>query len=241
VSGMPEPIRRTAPPLTGRAIAAQHWSDLAFVHWRADPARVAPLLPPGVVPDEHDGSTWVGLIPFRLHRASLFGGPPVPVIGEFIEVNVRLYAVDARGRRGVVFRSLEASRLLAVLAARAAFGLPYRWAATSLRREGDTLIFDSRRHVGGTRSHLVVRSGEPVGADTLADFLTARWGMFTRLRGRTVFVPNEHEPWPLHTAELVELSDELVGAAGLPGLVDRPPDSVLYSPGVATRFGRPLR
>jgi len=42
-----EPIRRTAPPLPGRAIASQRWSDLTFLHWRVEPDRVAPLLPPG--------------------------------------------------------------------------------------------------------------------------------------------------------------------------------------------------
>ena len=66
-------------------------------------------------PDEHDGSSWVGLIAFALDRASLLGGPPIAHFGAFAEVNVRLYVVDARGRRGVVFLSLEASRLAAVL------------------------------------------------------------------------------------------------------------------------------
>ena len=45
--------------------------------------------------------------------------------------------------------------------------------------------------------------------------------------------------WPLHSAELVALDDTLVAAAGFPGLVDRPPDSVLWSPGVHATFGFP--
>lgn len=234
----PEPIRRTAPPLAGREIASQRWSDLTFLHWRVDPARVAPLLPPGVAPDEFDGGTWVGLIPFLLDRATLFGGPPVPYVGRFVEINVRLYGVDASGRRGVVFRSLEASRLAAVLAARAVFGLPYFWSRTTMDAEGDAIRYRSRRHGGGASSAVVSRPGEMVEADPLADFLTARWGMFTARRGRTRFLPNEHEPWPVHSAELLELDDELVAAAGLPGVTDRAPDSVLFSPGVTTRFGR---
>jgi uncharacterized protein YqjF (DUF2071 family) len=234
----PEPIRRTAPPLRGREIASQRWSDLTFLHWRVDPAVVAPLLPPGVAPDEFDGGTWVGLIPFLLDRASLFGGPPVPYVGRFVEVNVRLYGVDASGRRGVVFRSLEASRLAAVLAARAAFGLPYFWSRTTMDAESGVIRYGASRHGGGPSTAIVARPGEPLDADPLADFLTARWGMFTARRQRTRFLPNEHEPWPLHAAELIELDDELVSAAGLPGVTDRPPDSVLYSPGVETRFGR---
>jgi uncharacterized protein YqjF (DUF2071 family) len=237
----PEPIRRTALPLAGRAIASQRWSDLTFLHWRVDPAAVAPLLPPGVTPDQHDGGTWVGLIPFLLDRATLFGGPPVPYLGRFVEINVRLYGVDAAGRRGVVFRSLEASRLIAVLAARAVFGLPYFWSRTTMDAEGGVIRYGSRRHGGGPSSMIVARPGGVVEADPLADFLTARWGMFTAHRGRTRFLPNEHEPWPVHSAELVSLDDELVAAAGLPGVTDRPPDSVLFSPGVETRFGREVR
>ncbi len=55
-----------------------------------------------------------------------------------------------------------------------------------------------------------------------------------------MWIPNEHPPWRLHAAELLDLHDELVAAAGLPGIVDRRPDSVLFSPGVTTRFGAPV-
>lgn len=237
----PEAIRRTAPPLAGRAIASQRWSDLTFLHWRVDPDAVAPLLPAGVVPDEYDGGTWVGLIPFLLDRATLFGSPPVPYLGSFVEVNVRLYGVDASGRRGVVFRSLEASRLLAVLAARATFGLPYRWARTSLVTSDGVITYRSTRHGGGPGCRVVARPLGRIEHDSLADFLTARWGMFTVRRGRTRFLPNEHASWVLHRAELLEFDDDLVAAAGLPGVSDRAPDSVLFSPGVSTRFGRAVR
>lgn len=237
----PLPITHEAPPLEGRILATQRWSDLTFLHWRVPSADVAPLLPAGVVPDEFDGTSWVGLIPFRLDRATLFGSPPVPYVGDFVEVNVRLYGVDFWGRRGVVFRSLEASRLAAVLAARAAFSLPYQWARTRMQREGRTLGYDSRRHGGGPSSMIRSRMGAPIRTGPLADFLTARWGLFTRRGGRTLWLPNEHPPWALHAAELLDLDDELVAAAGLPGLTDRRPDSVLYSPGVTTRFGSPSK
>jgi uncharacterized protein YqjF (DUF2071 family) len=53
-----------------------------------------------------------------------------------------------------------------------------------------------------------------------------------------VHLPNEHPRWPLHRAELLELDDELVTAAGLPAPAG-PPVSVLYSPGVPVTFGAP--
>lgn len=235
----PRAITHEAPPLAGRAIASQRWSDLTFLHWRVAAAEIAPLLPAGIEPDEFDGTSWVGLIPFRLDRATLFGSPPVPYLGSFVELNVRLYGVDSWGRRGVVFRSLEASRLAAVLAARASFGLPYYWSRTRMQREGRLFGYDSQRHGGGPSSMVRSRMGAPIRSGPLADFLTARWGLFTHRGGKTVWIPNEHPPWQLHAAELLDLHDELVAAAGLPGIVDRRPDSVLYSPGVTTRFGAP--
>jgi len=237
-----EPVSVSAPALIGGAVASQRWSKLTFVHWRVEAALLAPLLPAGVRPDEHDGSSWVGLIAFHLDRATLWGSPPVPYFGDFTEVNVRLYGVDERGRRGVVFLSLEASRLAAVLAARAAFSIPYFWSRTSLVEHDGLVEYRARRHVGAGATRLIARPGaEVVSGDPTADFLTARWALYTSRLGRTVRLPNRHEPWPLVTAQLEHLDDTLLEVAGLPGIADRPPDSVLYSEGVTTWFGRAAR
>jgi uncharacterized protein YqjF (DUF2071 family) len=235
-----DPITSTAPALEGRSVASQRWSHLVFLHWRVDAADVAPLLPAGLTPDVFDGSSWVGLIPFVLDRATVFGSPPVPYFGDFVEVNVRLYAVDAQGRRGVVFVSLEASRLAAVLAARAIFALPYVWSRTTLERDGARFDYRSKRHgASDAACRIVATAGDvPVHNDPLAEFLTARWALFTRVRGRTIYLRNHHEPWPLFEARLDSLDDTLLATAGFPSLAGRAPDSVLYSPGVTTRFGR---
>ncbi|HEY0373371.1 MAG TPA: DUF2071 domain-containing protein [Amnibacterium sp.] len=238
----PEPISASAPPLPGPAIIRQRWRDAVFLHWRVDPAEVASLLPPGTRPDEFDGGTWVGLIPFRLEASQFLAGPPVPWLGTFLETNVRLYAVDGDGRRGVVFRTLEAQHLLPVLAAQVGLGLPYRWASMRSRWLGDELAYASQRLTGPsrprTRVHVRILD-EPVTADPLADFLTARWAMHVGRGSRTVYWRNEHEPWPLVRAELLELRDELVADSGFPGLAGRPPDSVLFSSGVTTAFSAP--
>jgi uncharacterized protein YqjF (DUF2071 family) len=240
-----DPIARIAPALRGRPVISQHWGDLAFLHWRVDPALVAPFLPTGVAPDEFDGSSWVGLIPFELSRSAFCPLPPVPYFGRFAETNVRLYGVGEDGRRSVVFRTLEAQKLLPVLAARVGLGLPYTWAEMSIVRGGGTITYDSRRRWPASPSglpgtHVRIRPRrETVVHDPLADFLTARWGMHVARSARTRFWPNTHAPWPLFGADLVELDDDLLAATGFPGLAETPPDSVLYSPGVSTRFARP--
>ncbi|WP_434599610.1 YqjF family protein [Streptomyces sp. A5-4] len=222
----------------------QSWLDLAFLHWAVDPAEVAPLLPAGTVPDTFDGATYVGLVTFRMHRVGWFALPGVPYLGTFPETNVRLYSVDAQGRRGVVFRSLDASRLIPVAVARTLFRLPYLWSRMTVRHGEDTVTYTSARRWPGPRgaySRITVRPGEKVVEPTpLEDFLTARWGMHNTFFGRQMYLPNTHPRWPLHRAELLECDENLIRAAGLAAPVGEPV-SVLYSPGVAVRFGRPAR
>ncbi|GEA79635.1 YqjF family protein [Cellulomonas uda] len=239
----PEPVTASPPPLRGRAVLRQSWRDLTFVHWRVDEDVVAPLLPPGTRPDVHDGSSWVGLVPFRMVGAGAAAGPRIPWLGTFPETNVRLYSVDAQGRRAVVFLTLEAARLAFVLGSRAALALPYTWARMRVTEQDGVLTYTSRRRWPGPRdatTRVVVRPGEPLPpGDPLADFLTARWALHTRAYGRTLYLRNHHEPWPLRTAELLTLDERLLAACGLPGVADRPPDSVLFSRGVRTVFGTP--
>ena len=68
-------------------------------------------------------------------------------------------------------------------------------------------------------------------------WLASRWGLHASRLGRTDYLSNEHEAWPLRHADAVEVQDDLVAAAGFPGVTDRPPDSVLWSPGVDAAFG----
>lgn len=244
------PLDPVAPPLPGRAIIKQRWSDLVFLHWRVPPAAVAHMLPQGTRPDvDANGDAWVGLIPFVLSRSQFFPPlPAIPYLGTFVECNVRLYSVDEAGNRGVVFRSLDAQRLIPVLTARALFGLPYRWARMSVARTGSPdsrrLEFRSRRLEGALprpSTHIVARpGGTPVDTE-LSRFLTARWGFHERVRGHTIWARNHHAPWQVFDATLDTLDDQLLAVAGFEDLVKRPPDSVLYSPGVVTVFARPGR
>ncbi|UGQ12759.1 DUF2071 domain-containing protein [Yinghuangia sp. ASG 101] len=237
---VPEPVTPDAPRTIARPLLTQSWRDVAFVHWAAAPDDVAPLLPPGTRPDTLDGVTYIGLVPFRMHRVGWLGLPGLPYLGSFPETNVRLYSVDEQGRRGVVFLSLDASRLVAVGTARAGFGLPYVWSRMSVHRGNDTVAYVSSRHRGrGADNRVTVRIGNPIAQPTeLEHFVTARWGLHHRLGGRTRYLPNAHPRWPLRRAELTAYDSELIVAAGLPEPVGEPV-SVLFSPGVPVRFGRP--
>lgn len=194
------------------------------------------------MPDTFQGTTYVGLVAFRMHRVGWFRLPGVPYFGAFPETNVRLYSVDAEGRRGVAFRSMDAARLVPVVMGRAGFRLPYMWSRMSVRAEGDTVAYTTSRRwpaPRGVSSRVVIRKGGRVGEPTeLEHFLTARWGMHNAFPRGVAYLPNDHPRWPLYRAELLECQDGLVAAAGLPPR-HAEPVSVLYSPGVPVRLGAP--
>lgn len=236
-----EPITPQAPRAVGRTVFSQTWADLTFLHWAVDPALVAPFLPAGTRPDTLDGASYVGLIPFVMRDIGIAGSPGLPYVGTFCETNVRLYSVDDAGRRGVVFLSLDAARLGPVLTARLGPNLPYLWARMRCERDGDRFTYTCRRRwpgPRGARSRVEVQLGPAVEAGPLEHFLTARWGLhLTDRGGRTRYWPNSHPQWPLRSAALRSLDDELLAAAGFPGLAGRAPDSVLHSAGVDVLFG----
>ncbi|WP_298759067.1 YqjF family protein [uncultured Nocardioides sp.] len=236
------------PPLPGRVLMAQDWRDLAFLHWAVDPDRVRPLLPPGVAPDVLHGRTYVGLVPFTMVGAGPGRDRPVPWLGTFLETNVRLYSVDRRGRPGVVFRSLDCDRLAVVLGARSGFGTPYRWArmrhdvlphALGVRHHWASQVRWPRAGAAGARTRIDLVVGDRREPTELDVFLTARWALHTQVAGRPLHIRNSHAPWPLHDVTLLDLDDHVVAAAGLPGVTDREPDHLAFSPGVHTRFAFP--
>ena len=237
----PEAITPLAPRTFATTVFTQRWEELTFLHWAVDPERVQPYLPAGTRPDTFEGKTYVGLIPFWMEGIGFRGSPGLPYVGSFHETNVRLYSVDDQGRRGVVFLSLDASRLAPVIAARQGPQLPYLWSRMDRTRDGHRVTYTCRRRwpgPRGTRSRISVSVGEAFEAGPLELFLSARWGLhLADRRGRTRYWPNAHPTWPLHRAVLEELDDELLGVHGFDDLAARPPDHVMFSPGVDVIFG----
>lgn len=230
-----------APPLRPPVVFDQQWRDVSFLHWPVEPATIAHLFPPGCRPDLVEGLSYVGLVPFQLRHASLGRAGRIPYFGTFAETNIRLYSVDEAGRHGVVFCSLDTERLAVVPLARLLFGVPYTWSRMRVREHAEGIWhYEARRRwpQRGLASTVSIRVGDPLEPTPLEKWLTARWGLHAWIRGRTRWVPNAHGPWPLHHAEVLELHDDLLAAAGVAPAGDRL--RALWSPGVRARFGRPV-
>jgi uncharacterized protein YqjF (DUF2071 family) len=234
-----EPVLADPPPLPGRAVLRQRWTELAYFHWPYEPEVVQRLLPDGVRVDTFDGTAWVGLIPFVMRDVRIGPTPPVPYLGTFVEINVRTYVVDPLGRRSVWFFSLDVPRSVIVAVARTVFALPYCWSRTDYRADAAQRRYAMTRRWPRPRNasaEIEFTIGDPIEEVTELDhFLTARWSLLTSRRQRLLYGRVHHRRWPLHHVDDHHLRQDVLQAAGLPAPTGEP--RTACSPGLDVGVG----
>ncbi len=210
---------RARPP--GRPAMVQRWGRLAFLHWPVDRAALRAVTPPDLELDEFDGRVWIGLIAFTMWDVHPPGLPAIPTTRAFHELNVRTY-VHHRGVPGVYFFSLDANSRLAVWGARTLWHMPYFQARMDLREKDGRILYTSQRvHSGAAPASFfaIWKPGPrlpPAEPDSLAFFLTERYGLYTHHRGRLLWGRIWHEPWPLQEADLEDARVHMLAQLGLP-------------------------
>src|SRR5438067_4482663 len=194
-------------PVPGRAwTMGQTWDDLLFAHWRVPADALRARVPAGLDVEEHDGSAWLGITPFRVTGLRARGLPPLPLLSSFLELNVRTYVHAADGKPGIWFFSLDASSRVAVELARRTYKLPYFLARIVAGRSGSWIDYDCARLAergrvfsGRYRPEGDVFTAEP---GSLEWFLTERYCHYAvDERGALHRAEIHHEPWPLQRAE----------------------------------------
>jgi hypothetical protein len=231
-----------APHTVNQPVMYQRWPRLTFLHWRYEPDVIRRLIPQRLTLDTFDGAAWVGLVPFEVIDLRPPWAPALPWISHFPETNVRTYVRGPNGDRGVWFFTLEASRLPAVLAARVSYHLPYRWAAMSVTENAGQVRYESRRNrlFGRGRTNIVVEPivvepGEPPVRTELDNFVTARFWLFAAAGKRIYAAPIEHKPWPLQSAKVTRLVEDLIQNSGVPNPEGEP--LVHYSADIIVKIG----
>jgi uncharacterized protein YqjF (DUF2071 family) len=157
--------------------------------------------------------------------------PGIPGATHFHECNVRTY-VRHGDEIGVWFFSLDAASRLAVWAARRFFHLNYLHSRMSLQRDGTRISYRVDR---GGADEPSLRCSWRAGAmrqrsrpGELEYFLTERYSLYSGdARGHVYRGRIWHDPWTLREAELFELDDSLVRAAGLS--IEGPPASIVHA------------
>ena len=194
----------------------QSWRDLLFAHWPIESAVVRPLVPPSLTVQERDGSTWIGLVPFRMTGVMRRPFPDMPWISAFPELNVRLY-VEHDGKPGVWFLSLDATNPLAVWAARRFFHLPYHRAAMSLVHDGEGVHYTSARpNAEFASSYASTSEVYRATPGSLEHWLTERYCLYAAAPdGSLIRNDVHHVPWPLQSATAVIERNTMFASHGL--------------------------
>jgi uncharacterized protein len=183
-------------------VMAQTWDDLLFAHWRVDADAVGRHVPNGLEVQEHDGSAWLGVVPFVLVDLRARGTFPLPVVSSFRELNVRTCVTDGE-KPGVWFFSLDASSQLAVAAARRLYKLPYFLAEISVERHRGRFLYECVRDERTAFSGAYNPAGDVFEArpDSLEHFLMERYCLYAAQGGALYRAEIHHRPWPLQSAE----------------------------------------
>lgn len=203
---------RPWPVPSGRWVMGQTWERLLFAHWRVPVEELRERVPTGLEVDEHDGSAWLGITPFRLTALRWRGTVPLPGVSSFLELNVRTYVRAQDGKPGIWFFSLDATSRLAVRAARQQYKLPYFDARITFEEAGGWTDVECARL--GERGKVFsgrYRATGPAAASRPASlewFLTERYCLYASdPNGGLYRAEIHHAPWELHPAEAdVELT-----------------------------------
>jgi uncharacterized protein YqjF (DUF2071 family) len=219
------------PPAQRRPVMHQCWRKLLFLHWRWDPVEVQKRLPNELTVDRFDESAWIGIVPFFMGAVRPVGFPPLPVISNFLELNLRTYVRDESERPGVWFFSLDANQPLAVWVARTLFALPYRHAVMRANQVGGWTDYVSAR--SGHQSVLNYRyrcegPAEEVALGSLEFFLIERYRLFAFRGGQLLTSRVSHAPYRISGAVVDRYDPRLFELEGFDA-PDRAPDHVCHA------------
>lgn len=169
-------------------------------------------MPRGLEIDTVDGTSWVGVVPFRMEGVTRRPWPALPGLSAFPELNLRLYVVRD-DRPGVWFLSLDAANRVAVWAARRWFHLPYHHAKMSIERKGKEIVYRSERRSDGRRfraRYAPTSRPQEARPGTLEHWLTERYCLYAeRPDGTLLRADVHHRPWPLRRGEIAIEVNEL--------------------------------
>lgn len=204
----------------GSPVMYQSWGDLLFMHWEAPVESLRRLIPGRLEIDTFEGRAWVGVTPFTLWGVRPVFTPPLPLVSEFHEINVRTY-VHTDGVPGVWFFSLDANSNVAVTAARTLFRLPYFYADITREQHGQTTLYSaSRESEGGAHAEFSATwtAGEELSMaapGSLDFFLVERYCLYTADGDQLYRARIHHRPWPLSKVRVETYRSKMVEAAGL--------------------------
>jgi hypothetical protein len=201
-----------APP--GPWIWSQQWLDLLFAHWAVPLEKLRFCVPSGLDIETAAGSAWVSVVAFRMVNVRPRFLPPVGLVSNFLELNLRTY-VYADGKPGVYFLSIQMSFTCTPTGR--------RFESVCQSAETGPAVFSA---IYQPESRLC---DSPAGS--LDAWLTERYCMYANTPKRGLLRGEiHHRRWPLQKVHVSVPFNSLGTPFGLD--LSRTPDSVHYCAGI---------
>jgi uncharacterized protein YqjF (DUF2071 family) len=189
------------------------WTNLVFIHWRADPERLRRRLPPGLVLDLFHGSAFVTLVGLQATGPLLqpmLATPLAPLVS-YQQLNLRTYVIGDSGP-GVSLLDTRVDRTFP-LAARLV-GLPYHLDGELDLHEHDGAFRLRARDLAIDVALLADMPESAVDPHGLGDFVLNRFRTYAKLPGGLSYaVEMTHAPWQVRP--MVVLGDPPPAPLGL--------------------------
>jgi uncharacterized protein YqjF (DUF2071 family) len=224
-----ETAHRPYPIPPGPWVLRQSWDNLLFAHWKVPFNKVRAVVPAELELDTYEGSCYVGVVPFAMANVRPRYFPSVPLLSNFLELNLRTYVKtprtaeadlaaaavsnDSAGRAGqqggggVYFFSLDCSNAVAVELGCKVYQLPYYNALMKLATDGGWHHYQCVRLHAGEEQLKFKASYREIGPviysqpGSLEAFLTERYCFLLSHQGTICRGDVHHKPWPLQAAE----------------------------------------
>jgi uncharacterized protein YqjF (DUF2071 family) len=207
---------------TAQPIMHQTWGKLLFMHWPVPIELLRPKIPSRLEIDTHDSLAWIAITPFTMWNVRAVGVPAIPGLNSFHECNVRTY-VHLDGVPGVWFFSLDATKIIPVLAARIFFALNYLKAQIDLCQVASTINYALKRPAqeAGSAAELEVSwtigNGLPLSQPESREFFfTERYCLYAGTNQQLSRARIWHPPWSLRTATLNSFRSTMIASQALP-------------------------
>ena len=208
-------------------------------NYEVEPALLAPLVPRSTELDSWNARTYVSIVAFRFLNTRVLG-IPIPLHGNFDEINLRFYVrrdTGAERRRGVVFiREIVPRRAVAAVA-RLFYNEPYvTFPMHSVFEVNARLAVSYSFRCAGRWQTLAAEAARPAaraGEGSLEQFIAEHYWGYTRQRdGTTLEYRVTHPSWMVAPADTYHVDADLMEVYGPDfGAVLRQPSSVFLADG----------
>lgn len=203
----------------------QEWNDALFLHWQVNYGELRKLVPPELEIDLFEGRAWVSFVAFTMEKIRPRYLPSFSPVSYFHEINIRTY-IKSGHKTGVYFLSMEGSKRLSCLVAKAISELPYRY--SKMTREAG--YFSSYNLEFNNHFSAKYTVGKTIAEkEALLNWLTERYALFQDAGDSINEFEVHHLPWSVQEVEIEKLT---LSYPGFQKLLAGPPQIQHYSSGV---------